>query len=85
MIKENATAIIKDLGLYYENLFDKVPPAVKKEVWRGISNFVLSLVEGIEEQNDVSSGYTVPPVLPHELVKLCNEFNAIVTKQTRRF
>ena len=54
MIKENAIVIIKDLGLYYENLFDKVPPAVKKEVWRGISNFVLSLVEGIEEQNDAS-------------------------------
>ena len=43
-------------------------------------------VEVIDEQNDANSGYKVPPVLPHELVKLCScEFNEIVTKQTRQF
>ena len=39
--KENVIVMIKDLGLYYEHLFDKATPAVKKEVWRDISNFEL--------------------------------------------
>ena len=84
----NAISMIKDCGLYYQNLFDEVPPLVQKDLWRDISKFVLSLVigiEGIERQNDVSSGYKVPPVLPHKLVKLRSyEFNAIVAEQTRQ-
>ena len=74
--------------LYYQTLFDEVPPLVQKDLWRDVSKFVLSLVigiEGIEGQNDSSSGYKVPPVLPHELVKLRSyEFNAIVAEQSRR-
>jgi len=81
----NAISMIKDCGLYYQNLFDEVPPLVQKDLWRDISKFVISLVIGIEGQNDASSGYKGPPVLPHELVKLRSyEFNAIVAEQTRR-
>ena len=84
----DAISMIKDCGLYYQNLFDEVPPLVQKDLWHDISKFVLSLVigiEGIEGQNDASSGYKVPPVLPHELVKLRSyEFNVIVAEQTRQ-
>ena len=88
MKRTNAICMIKDCGLYYPNLFDEVPPLVQKDLWCDISKFVLSLVIGIERikgQNDSSSGYKIPPILPHELVKLRSyEFNAIVAEQTRQ-
>ena len=87
--RADAIGMIKDCGLYYQSLFDEVPCSVQKGVWRDVSKFVISIVIGIEqieEQNDTSSGYKVPPVLPSELVQLRSyEFNEIVAQQARRF
>ena len=56
MIKTDAISIIEDCSLFYQNLFDQVPPLVQKDVWRNVAKFVLSLVgiEEIEQQNDSS-------------------------------
>ena len=89
VLKANAIGMIKDCGLYYQRLFDEAPSAIQKDIWRDVSKFVLSIVIGIEEieqQNDASSGFKVPPVLPCELVQLRSyEFNEIVAEQTRRY
>ena len=79
--------MIKDFVIFYKIIFEDLSPVVKKEVWKDISNFVLSLVLGfeeIEEQNDSSTGSKAPPVLPSELVKLRSfEFNEIVAEQEK--
>ena len=89
MIKESAIGMIKDCGLYYLNLFEEACAAIQEDIWRDVSKFVLSIVKGVEEieqQNDTSSGYKTPPVLPCELVGLCShQFNKIVNEQMRRF
>ena len=69
--KENAIAMIKDCGVFYQNLFVELPLPVQKKVWRDVSKFVLAIIIGIQRielQSDISSGYKLPPVLPHELV-----------------
>lgn len=89
VMKESAIGMIKDCGLYYQNLFEEASAAIQKDLWRDVSKFVLSIVKGVEEieqQNDTSSGYKTPPVLPCELVGLrSHQFNEIVNEQTRRF
>ena len=54
-----------------------------------VSKFVLFIVKGVEEieqQNNTSSDYETPPVLPCKLVGLCShQFNEIVNEQTRHF
>jgi len=50
--KDNAVGMIKDFGLLYKNIFEELYPVLQKEVWKDISNFILSLVlrfKGIEE------------------------------------
>ena len=82
--KESALGLVKDCGLYFQNVLEQLSAPVQKGVWRDVAKFMLSVVIGIEQQNDASSGYKVPPVLPHELVKIRSyEFNAIVSEQTR--
>ena len=87
--KENAIAMIKDLGLFYQKTLEEATPAMQKDLWRDVSKFVISIVIGIEEieqQKDISSGYKVPPVVPCELIKLRSfEFSQIVNHQARRF
>ena len=81
--------MMKDFGIFYKNIFEDLSTVVKKEGWKDILNFVLSLVlgfEGIQGQNDSSTGRKAPPVLPSELVKLRSfEFNEIVAKQEKRY
>ena len=89
VMKTNAIGMIKDCGLFYQNMFEELHSLVQNDVCRGVAKFVLSLVigiEGIEKQNDSSTCYKVALVLPYELVELCGyEFNEIVAKKSRLF
>ena len=89
MKKENAIGMVKDCGLWYQSIFEDMHSSIQKVIWRDVSKFVLSIVigiESIEQQNDASSGYELPPVLPYELVALrSHEFNEIVVQQSRRY
>ena len=84
VMKESAIGMIKDCILYYQNLFEEASAAIQKDIWLDVSKFVLSIVKGvedIEQQNNTSSGYKTPPVLPCELVGLCShQFNKIVNE-----
>ena len=56
--------MIKDFGIFYKIIFEDLSPVVKKEVWKDISNFVLSLVLGferIEGRSESSPGSKAPP------------------------
>ena len=49
---------IKDLGLYYEELYTNLSINVKYEVWENISYFTIYILSGIDEiiQNINSQG-----------------------------
>lgn len=87
--KKDAISMVKDCGLWFENIFDGLDSTTQTAIWRDVSKFVLSIVigvEDIEQQNDTSSGYELPPVLPYELVALrSHQFNEIISQQSRRY
>ena len=87
--KKDAISMVKDCGLWFQSIFDSLHSTIQTVIWRDVSKFVLSIVIGIEsikKQNDASSGYELPPVLPYELAALrSHEFNEIVTQQSQRY
>ena len=87
--KKDAISIVKDCGLWFQSIFDGLHSTIQIVIWRDVSKFVLSIVIGIEsikKQNDASSGYELPPVLPYQLAALrSHEYNEIVTQQSQRY
>ena len=86
--KEDATKMIKDCGLFCENVLAELPEAIQNAVLKNAASFLLLIVVGIDEverQSLASSGTALPPVLPHHLVHLRNfEFNAFLKEQSGR-
>ena len=68
--KEDATKMIKDCGLFCENVLAELPEAIQNAVLKNAASFLLLIVVGIDEverQSLASSGTALPPVLPHHL------------------
>ena len=72
---ESVIEVIYDQGLFIRKLYDNLNSVEQNKVICAVGNFVLSIVNGIiviQAEKDCQNRYTddVPPVLPHELVKL---------------
>jgi hypothetical protein len=80
--------MIKDCGIYFNKSYNNLPILVQNIVWRDVAKFVLALINGIDHiqmQHDTSSGTELPPVSPHDLIKLqSHKFNAFIVKQNSR-
>lgn len=84
-----AINVIRDCGLYFEHIYNALTLVQKATVWKDVAMFVLSMIDGIqtiERFGNVPTNVNLPPVLPHQLVRIRSyEFNAIVNEQLQRY
>ena len=69
--KYNAVCFIKDLGLYYEELYTNLSINVKYEVWENISYFTIYILSGIDEIiKNINNQGELPPTSPQYIVQM---------------
>ena len=84
----NISLFLQDQGMAVQQLLNTLGYEGSHKVINIIGTHIVHIVDGIfkiqaecNSANDPSDCYTIPPVLPHELVKLCGAaFTAIVVK-----
>lgn len=67
--------VIYDQGLFIRETYDNLDGIEQTKIIRALGHFILSLVDGIiaiqaERNSENGPADEIPPVLPHELVKL---------------
>ena len=83
--------MLLDLGTYVEDAIHSIDDDEKmKELYKGLSKCVVNLISGIssvvaERDSMNDAGEALPPVLPHQLVKLRgSEFSQFLRNQNSR-
>ena len=66
--------IIKDFGIYFENIYNILPQYNQEIAWKDAARFMLYRIEGIDSVRrcaDVDRSQYIPTSLPNQLVNIC--------------
>jgi len=83
---------INDQGIFIQDTFRSIPFPLRHQLLNNVGIYFARVVDGIfnvqaarTSSNGPQNPYTIPPILPHQLVKLRpSEFTTIVVKHLRQ-